>query len=251
MDHNDLVKQNRLAWESESYQAWVAAYGTPDQAAEKLVNDPSAKLKKILSHLGKINGQKIVNPLGSHGRVAVALALFGAYVTVYDLSATNQQYAKELAASAEVNIEYIVGDFLKNAGPQDEKFDSAVMELGVLHYFSDLDRFVSTLLTMLKPQATLVLNEFHPLLKKAIDFNNDGIELSGDYFSTEVEYANTPYDIFLGDSHVPQCLLRRWNLGEIVSAFVQNGFQLNRLIEEPAGMVAQLPGTFTLVATVA
>jgi len=250
MNQNDFVNQNRIAWESHSYQAWVAAYGTPSQAAASLLLDPQTKLRNILPHLGKPEGKKIVNPLGSHGRVAVSLALLGAEVTVYDLSTTNQQYAMELAASANVDIEYRVGDFLEVAGQQKERFDCAVMEFGILHYFHNLNQFVRKLCTLMEPQATLVLNEFHPLLKKAIAIDNDGVELVGNYFSTEVEYADTPYDVFLNDHHLPQCLLRRWNLGEIVTAFVQNGFQLNRLIETPAAQQRQLPGSFTLVATV-
>jgi len=168
MNHDDIVNQNRIAWNSQSYQAWVAAYGTPSQAAVKLMRDPAAKLRRVLPHLGHPQGKKIANPLGSHGRVAVSLALLGAEVNVFDLSVSNKQYAIELAASAKVDIKYTVGDFLEVADQQDEKFDAIVMELGILHYFYDLDHVVRTLWTMLKPEAILVLNEFHPLRRKSV-----------------------------------------------------------------------------------
>lgn len=250
MGHEEITKQNRIAWESQSYDAWVSAYGTPTLAAAELIGDPKRKLRRLLPYLSGTTGQKIANPLGSHGRIAVALALLGADVTVYDISTTNQRYAVELAKSAGVNINYEVGDFIELAKQQCEQFDQVVMELGVVHYFSDLSIFTRAIRHLLKPKGRVVLNEFHPLLKKSVNFTEKGITLVGDYFSTSLETADTPFGVFLGDQTLPACLVRRWNLGEIVTAFAEGGFRLNKLIEEPSLEVAQLPGTFTLVATV-
>ena len=52
---------------------------------------------------------------GSHGRVAVALAALRAEVMVIDFSAENRRFALELAAAAEVTIDYAVCDVLKAA----------------------------------------------------------------------------------------------------------------------------------------
>jgi len=187
MDQEEITNANRTAWEFQSYEAWVSAYGTPNLAAAELVRDPSLKLRRIMPYLNSPKGEKIANPLGSHGRVAVSLALLGAEVTVFDISATNKRYAVELAESAGVSIEYKVGDFINLADQQYDQFDRVVIELGVVH---------------------------------------------------------------LNDQEIPTCLVRRWNLGEIVTAFAENGFRLNKLVEEPSRDIAQLPGTFTLVANV-
>ena len=249
MEHEQITTKNRIAWEAQSYQAWVYAYGAPEQAALTLLRDPTRKLKKILPHLPNPKGERIANPLGSHGRIAVSLALLGASVSVFDISATNKRYAIELAQAAKVDLDYVVGDFLQTPSRYDRQFDRVVMELGVLHYFSHLDSFVSRTFRLLKPGGTVILNDFHPLLKKAIIVSDNGVELIGDYFSTDVERANTPYEIFLKDQAIPECLIRRWNLGEIVTAFANNGFRVNKLIEEAGKQIAQLPDTFTLVAT--
>ncbi len=249
MKHEDVTHQNQIAWESQSYEAWVSAYGTPDSAAAELVRDPRRKLRRILPYLTRLKGQKISNPLGSHGRVAVSLALLGAEVTVFDISATNKRYAVELAQAAGVNIEYRVGDFLKLAEVQDEQFDQIVMELGVVHYFRNLNGFVCALAAILKSKGTVILNEFHPLFKKAISIDEEGITLSGDYFATDMEIAEVPFKAILKDQVLPTCIVRRWNLGEIITAFAENGFRLTKLVEEPSWDIAQLPGTFTLVAT--
>jgi len=249
MDHKAISDQNRTAWEAQSYQAWVNAYGTPSQTAKKLLRDPHVKLRRILPHIDNVQDKKVANPLGSHGRIAVALALLGADVTVFDISASNKQYATELATSAKVNIDYVLGDFIQLTDTHQAQFDCIVMELGVLHYFVDLNHFVQTLATIAKPQGQLILNEFHPLISKAIDISSNGASVVADYFSDEVVNARTPYEIFLSDQNIPECQIRKWTLGEIVTAFAQNGFRVNKLIEAPAKECAQLPGTFTLVAT--
>lgn len=248
MDQNHISTQNRIAWEAQSYQAWVAAHGEPVDAAQTLLQDPKRKLRRILPHLNNPKGERIANPLGSHGRVAVALALLGADVTVFDLSATNQRYATELAECANVSIEYIVGDFLATAPHYDHEFDRVVMELGILHYFNNIDDVVRVLRLLLKQNGTVVLNDFHPLLEKAIDVYDGRIELAGDYFSADCVEASTPYEIFLNET-LPTCLIRRWALGEIVTAFAQNGFRVEKLVEAPSIKASQLPGSFTLVAT--
>jgi SAM-dependent methyltransferase len=250
MDQEEIVNQNRIAWESQSYDAWVCAYGTPALAAARLIRDPRHKIRRILPYLKNPENRKIANPLGSHGRVATSLALLGADVTVFDISATNRRYALELAESAGVRIQYELGDFIKLAKQHGNQYEYVVMELGVLHYFSDLNIFVRALATILQPKGVVVLNEFHPILKKSIAIAEDGITLTGDYFSNDLETAETPFAAFINDQIVPLCLVRRWNLGEIVTAFADCGFRLNKLIEEPSSDMEQLPGTFTLVAAV-
>ena len=143
MKEDDMVAQNRVSWEARAYEGRCASYGPPHEEAEVLRRDPEHKLRRLLPHLGEIRGRRIGNPLGSHGRVAVAFALLGARVTVFDLSAENRRYAIELAAAADVAIDYVVGHFLDVAVEvYSASFDAMVMELGILHYFSDLRAFV-------------------------------------------------------------------------------------------------------------
>ena len=248
MQHQQIIDQNRLAWEEKSYEAWVTAYGKPEQLAIKLVNDPKYKLRRILPYLDDVKGKRIANPLGSHGRLAVSLALLGAKMTVIDISSSNQKYALELAEASNVNIEYIVGDFIQTSKNYSDYFDQVIMELGILHYFVDLQEFVNMVWDILKSGGTVILNEFHPLMKKAITVEDGGVKLFGDYFQKELESAGTPYNIFLPDEKITPCMIRRWNLGEIITAFAEAGFTIRKLVEEPSWDIDELPGTFTLIA---
>jgi len=247
-DQSKIAKINRVAWSSDSYHAWVNQYGTPAEVAEKLQANPAHKLRRVINHLPALSGLRIANPLGSHGRIATALALLGADVTVFDISESNAQYATELAAAAGVEINYVVGDFQSSALVHTGHFNAVVMELGIMHYFFDLAHFAASVRSLITDDGLLVLNEFHPLLQKSIAVNAGNISLCGDYFSAALVSARTPFEDFVGHD-VPACLIRQWSLGEIVTAFASSGFRIEQLIEHPSSDVPQLPGSFTLVAT--
>lgn len=248
MDQSEVTERNRIAWAAQSYEAWVNHYGPPSEAAAAILSDPQHTLRRLLEFVGDPKGLTIANPLGSHGRVATALAVLGANVTVFDVSKSNARYAQELANEAGVSFDYVVGDFQATAIERSSQFDTVVMELGIVHYFIEIDKFVASVRTLLKPDGRLVLNEFHPLLKKSFDATSDEPIFKGDYFRTETEEAPTPYEVFV-TSEVPTCHVRRWNLGEIATAFASGRFRIERLLEHPSWEFAQLPGTFTLVAT--
>ena len=250
MKQQNLTERNRIAWDSCSYQAWVNRYGSPDTAAANIVAAPEHTLRRVLEFLGEVQGQAVVNPLGSHGRVATALALLGANVTVFDLSEKNAKYAQEIASCAGVAIEYIVGDFQQMSVLYQNRFNVAVMELGIVHYFIEIDAFVASVRRLLNPGGKLVLNDFHPLLRKSVSINSGKPTFHGNYFTTDCEEAATPYEIFI-EELVPTCLIRYWNLGEIVTAFASGGFLVEQLVEHPSIEFDQLPGTFTLVARAA
>ena len=219
----------------------------PNEAAADVVADPGHVLRRVLGFIGDPAGTDVANPLGSHGRVATALALLGARVTVFDLSESNARFARELASAAGVEIDYLVGDFERTARRCEKRFDAVVMELGIVHYFIDLSAFVTSVRALMRPGGRVLLNEFHPLLKKAITLGSGQPVVRGDYFAAEVEDAPTPYGTFVDES-VPDCLIRRWNLGEIVTAFASGGFTIERLVEHPSPECERLPGTFTLIA---
>jgi len=248
MDHEEMIDRNRAAWAANAYRAWIERYGTAERAAADLIVNPRKPLRRLIPAIGDPSGQAIAIPLGSHGRVATALALLGAEVTVFDIAESNARYARELAAAVGVPLTYVVGDFQRTAFGCPGAFDTVAMDLGIVHYFVEIERFVASTRTLLKSGGTLVLSEFHPLVKKSLDVSSGEPRLKGDYFATDVEEAPTPCDVFL-DGKSPDCMLRRWTLGEIVTAFASGGFRIRDLTEHPAAECASLPGTFTLVAT--
>lgn len=88
---------------------------------------------------------------GSNGRKAVPLALLGVEVAVLDISEENKQYELELAEHVNTSIKYIVTD-IYDIDPKiyGGHFDMLYLAGGILHYFHDLNRFMSKLFFILK-----------------------------------------------------------------------------------------------------
>ncbi|HZC17120.1 MAG TPA: methyltransferase domain-containing protein [Caulobacteraceae bacterium] len=243
--HPTLMRdRNRDSWNTERYDLWVSAYGAPEVEAARLVADPENKVRRLLPYLGEVVGKRICNIQGSHGRVAVALAVLGADVTVIDFAEENRRYALELAARAGVVIDYLLGDVIE-AGSLglNGTFDALAMELGILHYHHDLGRFFAVMADLAKPGGRMVLNEFHPVERKL--FTAPGV--LHDYFSAEVVMGATPDPTSQGRD-LGQCALRFWTLGEVVTTAIGAGFVIERLEELPSWTDPIIPGMFTLVA---
>lgn len=235
---------NRRAWNARRFDAWISAFGTPEAEAARIVADPERILRRLSPYLGNVAGKRICSVQGSHGRVAVALARLGAEVLVIDFSEENQRYALELAAAAEVSIEYEVADVMAaEALGRAHQFDAIVLELGIVHYHQDLDEFFSVMRMLAADGGSLVLNEFHPLQRKL--FWREGPK---DYFHNGLVEADVPNPDATGAS-LGLCRYRFWTLGEIVTAVIRAGFTLARLDEYPDWTDPTLPGSFTLLAS--
>jgi 2-polyprenyl-3-methyl-5-hydroxy-6-metoxy-1,4-benzoquinol methylase len=242
MAADPVVEQNRAAWNAGRYDAWVDALGAPAVEAAKLVADPRFKLRRLLPHMGDVAGKRICNIQGSHGRVAVALALLGADATVIDFAEENRRYALELAAAAGVAIDYRLADVVEADRLGLAPFDTLVMELGITHYHQDLDRFFAVMAAVTRAGGRLVLEDFHPIERKLL-----GASALRDYFRTELVVGAVPDPTGAGRD-LGQCVMRGWTLGEIVTAAVEAGFHLRRLVEQPSWTDPFIPGSFILVA---
>lgn len=248
------VLQNKKAWEYRAYEFWCQNYGEPQAAATRLVSDPKARLRYHRKDLENVAGLRIANPCGSNGRIAVPLALLGAEVTVFDLSGENRRYALELAACAGVSIGYELGDFTAvDLSRYGNYFDIAYLEGGVLHYFTDLDRFCHTLSGILVPGGRLILSDFHPL-RKILPVGQIGKSAegaAGDYFDSAIHTGDVAYKYFFPPEEqaaFPDCALRFYTLAEILNALIGAGFRLCEFREHPHWDNAKIPGEFTILA---
>lgn len=252
-------------WNEDTYTAWVARFGTPSEAAAKLIKEPSKKLYPLSSYFGDVQGKKMMNLMGSNGMKAVALSLLGADVTVADFSEANARYAADLAQEAGVQLNYIVSDVLKLPDHVlDGSYDIVFAELGIVHYFTDLAPFMETVRHLLSPDGIFVLRDFHPVTTKLISSKGSTAKVrkhkvSGDYFDTTLEEKKVSYSKYLPSTGKPideqehsVVYWRRWTLGEIVTAAASSGLVIRQLIEEPnlSSDVYDkgIPKTFTLVA---
>lgn len=248
-----LSEANEKAWNQDSYQAWVKRYGPPEEAGPRIARDPLGRLKTLVPHLGDLQGKKVLNALGSHGSKAVAMALLGADATVVDISEQNARYAQELAAAAGTSIRYVISDIMEL--PAEEltgDYDLVLMELGILHYFIDLNPLMEILAATLQPGGRLIIQDFHPISTKLITSKGKKHKVTGNYFSTALEETDVAYSKLLddGSSLQQKVRLRKWTLGEIVTAVAHAGLFVRLLEEEPNTKIDDMgiPKTFTLIA---
>lgn len=247
----DYIAQNKRAWEYNAYDFWCSHNGAPAELAAKLKTDPLGSLKRHAAYFDTFEGVRIANICGSCGKKAVPLAVLGAEVTVFDLSADNCRYATEVAAAAGVSLDYQVGNVLEiNMETYGGTFDVVFMEGGILAYFHDIGEFMAVMRDLLKPGGRLICSDFHPFTKI-----NDALDLQQptmSYFSTEVYEGEMAHARFYEDEirrHFPKCSYRKYTLSEIINAVIGAGFILRRFDEHPAWFKRDLPGEFTLVAT--
>jgi SAM-dependent methyltransferase len=220
-----------------------------------MLENPKRYLRRHLDLIGDVKGKKVGNLLGSCERKAAALALLGAEVTVGDISEENKRYALELAKYSGVEIEYILCDLFElDMSKYTNYFDILYLEGGILHYFDDINKLATILMSLLKEGGKLVLSDGHPF-HKIVNNKNGNLKLNGDYgnyFDDKLVQANVAYKTQFPENEqqdFPDCLLRYYTLGEIVTAIAQSGLRISELIETPRkGEHKNLPLSFTLVA---
>ncbi|WP_411679248.1 class I SAM-dependent methyltransferase [Clostridium thailandense] len=273
---------NEMAWNQMAYEAWGYRFGPPSEASKKIKSDPISKLgllSKYFLNIDKtspttevdtcqgyqdfhqaLKNKKIVNLLGSHGSKAIALALMGADVTVIDFSYENSRYALDLARECDVSINYIVSDVLNI--PKEEftgDYDIVFCELGILHYFTDLNPFFDVAAKLLHQDGIFLVEDFHPISTKLITTKGKKHKVVGDYFSIDIEETEVAYMKFVPGmeklteqekSSFQKAHLRKWTLGEIVTAIANNGFYIQTLeeSESPKPEDKGIPKLFTIKA---
>lgn len=263
LNQKQLSTINEKSWNTAAYEAWTNRHGTPTEYAKKLMQDPVHEVSYYLPYIQSPKGKRIINLLGSKGNKAVALALLGADVTVVDISASNEKYATELAEAAGVSIQYIVSDVLDLNLSQ--SFDIVLLELGVLHYFLDLKPLFHIISHLLKQDGTFILRDYHPVYTKLLGVDHPSFRANGNYFDEELIEDDVAYSILLTESQkaaVPRTKIRRWTLGEVITAMAEANFKIEKLIEEhgshqrwvfpstsPEGIEERIPGLYTLIAT--
>lgn len=246
----DYSIQNKKAWEYNAYDFWVKQSGTPTERAKRDLEDPIGMLKRYADYFDTYSGIKVANICGSCGKKAVPMALLGAEVTVFDISEDNKRYALEVADAAKVNLQFEVCDILEiDRDKYGNYFDVVFMEGGVLHYFHDLNEFMSILFALLKDEGKMICSDFHPFTKIADILNLE--QTTVDYFSTEVFEGEMAHARFYEEEirkQMPKCSYRKYTISEIINAVIDSGFTLKKFDEHPAWTNEKLPGEFTVTA---
>lgn len=254
------TKANEAAWNQMAYEAWLSRFGTPEETAKKIISDPYGRLGSLSEYFKNVKDKKIINLLGSHGSKAIALSLLGANVTIVDFSYENSRYALDVARAAKTKINYIVSDVL-DLSPDifTSAYDIVFSELGILHYFTDLNPFFNVASRLLRSGGMLIIEDFHPVSTKLITSKGKKHKVTGDYFDTSITQTEVAYLKFIQGmdelteeekSAFQKAQLRKWTLGEIITAVANQGFYIKLLKESENNQPDDkgIPKLFIIVA---
>jgi SAM-dependent methyltransferase len=184
----------------------------------------------VAEAVGDVRGLDVLHVQCHLGMDAVTMARRGARVTGVDFSPVALARAAELAARSGVEVEYVEADSTRLPASLEGRFDLAYATIGVLCWIADLDGWMSSVRSTLRPDGRLVLVELHPLLVM-VD-STDPLRLDMPYafdgpheFTEQESYAGVTAS---GDG---RNVNYAHSLGEIVSAATRAGLRIDALHE--------------------
>lgn len=182
--------------------------------------------------MGDVTGKSLIHLQCHFGLDTLAWARRGATVVGLDFSQPAVEQARELAARAGLDAEFVqsdVYDAVKALGGR--QFDIVYTGRGALVWLPDITRWAQVVSALTRPGGVLYLSEFHPF--EEILSDNDGLVVQYDYFHTEPIVWNEPGTYVEVEAETTNNLTYQWvhPLGEVVSAVAAEGFRVEFLHE--------------------
>jgi ubiquinone/menaquinone biosynthesis C-methylase UbiE len=180
--------------------------------------------------LGDVRGKRVLDLGCGGGGAAVAFAQHGAIVIALDASDARLATARARAETAEVKVEWRIGDLADLAFLRAESIDAAFSGYAVAQV-DDPSRLFRQVQRVLKPNAPFVFSFEHPL-SLCID---DAGTVSRSYFDPG------PIDLELEGDHA-RIYVR--DIGEVFTELGRAGFRVDTIVEpKPSTPGARLPDT--------
>lgn len=257
-----VVASNREAWNDsakhhKNTDAWRALLGAVGQADFSCF-DPI--LTHLLLSLG-VEDKNIVQLGCNNGRECLSLLGLGARTVVgVDQSAAFLAQARELASLSPHDPVFVEADIHSLPPALHDRFDTALITIGVLNWMPDIAVFFSRVGDTLRQGGTLVIYETHPFLEMFAPETVDPFRLAESYFRTE-PFVEERVIVYEGQSQAKGAP-SYWfvhRLSDIVTALIEAGLQIAHFKEYPHSnregaydlyqhQKAQLPMCYTLTA---
>lgn len=200
-----------------------------------------------IDEMGDVAGRTLFHPQCHFGQDTLCWARRGATVTGLDFSPVAVDAAIDLARRAGLDARFVRADVYDAVAAVDgERFDVVYTGLGALNWLRDLERWAATMAAVCRPGGTFYLAEFHPFAAVFDDeIDRPALVARYDYFDHEWHDTAETYTGSYGamdaatehnDTHE-----RVWQLGEIVSAVIGAGFDVEFLHEHDHTLYQALP----------
>ncbi|MFJ2481834.1 class I SAM-dependent methyltransferase [Pseudomonas sp. NPDC087598] len=262
-NNKNAIESNRQAWNDSARHHqdspdWQTLLNDVAQADFSCLDDT---LRGLLEQVG-VDGKEVIQLGCNNGRESLSLFALGARGVVgVDQSQAFLEQARELNRRSAHNAEFIEADIHHLPASLQNRFDVALITIGVLNWMPDIGEFFHHVASTLKPGGKLVIYETHPFLEMVDPDAADPFRLATSYFRAEPFVQEEPI-VYVGKVE-QQAAKSYWfvhNLGAIFSGAIAAGLNIAHFKEYPhsnreelydryLNQEAQMPMCFTLVAT--
>lgn len=230
----ERFEANRAHWEELVRECPVTE--SVDAVEEFLAGD-SALFPVQREEVGSVEGKTLLDLQSHIGIRTLSWARAGATVTGVDISAESVALSRELAAEAGLaeRARFVQANVLDAPAELDERYDVVVTNFGVLCWMPDVEEWADVVAELLEPGGVFYLAEHHPVataLSDDLGTGDDPMHVEHPYFSTD-----TPVTAADGPPY-------KWThgLGEILTALVDAGIELEFVHEHPFSVIERAPG---------
>ncbi|KAB0495705.1 class I SAM-dependent methyltransferase [Pseudomonas vancouverensis] len=255
------IASNREAWNDSARHHrdapdWQALLNNVSQAGFTCLDET---LTGLLTQVG-VDGKDVVQLACNNGRESLSLYALGARSVVgVDQSSAFLEQARELASRSPHAAQFIEADIHHLPVELHERFDLALITIGVLNWMPDIGEFMCHVAQTLKPGGALVVYETHPFLEMFDPDSVDPFSLSSSYFRREpfVQHEPIVYEGKVEQPAAPSYWFAH-TLGDLFTAALAAGLRISHFQEYPHSnreeaydryqqRPAQLPLCFTWV----
>jgi SAM-dependent methyltransferase len=194
-----------------------------------------------LAELPDVRGRTLVHPQCHFGEDTLSWARLGAQVTGLDFSGQAVEAARALAARCGLEADFVEANVYDAAHALGgRRFDIVYTGLGAINWLPDIERWASVMASLAAPGGCLYMAEFHPFSHV---FGDDDFTIEYSYFHDE------PFDFPTAGTYADPTARTvhnrsfEWNhgLGDVVSAIIAAGFELEFLHEHDSTLFARWP----------
>ena len=255
------IASNREAWNDSARHhkdssEWQALLKGVEQADFSCLDDT---LTALLAQTG-VDGKEVLQLGCNNGRESLSLFALGARNVVgVDQSGAFLEQARELASRSPHAPQFIEADIHHLPAQLQERFDLALITIGVLNWMPDIGEFFRHVARTLKPGGALVVYETHPFLEMFDPEAADPFRPTSSYFRREpfVQHEPIVYEGKVEQPAAPSYWFAH-TLGDLFGAAIAAGLQIRHFKEYPHSnreelydryqqQAAQLPLCFTWV----
>jgi len=260
-NNKNAIESNRQAWNDSARHhqesaEWKALLSEVTQAGFSCLDET---LRGLLEQVG-VDGKDVVQLCCNNGRESLSLFALGARSVVgVDQSAAFLEQARVLNSRSPHQAEFIEADIHHLPESLRNRFDVALITIGVLNWMPDIGEFFRHVASTLKPGGQLVIYETHPFLEMVDPDAEDPFRLATSYFRREPFVQQEPI-VYVGkvEQQVAPSYWFVHNLGAIFTAALDAGLNIAHFKEYPhsnreeaydqyLNREAQMPMCFTWV----